>query len=161
MEAAGSPHSQGSCCGVGRTADVWGLVQSECVLIASFSPMKIWRRLQLSTSVVLLAFWDFSQYLPDSAKQLLMQLGWGLLISILCPNLLLPLGRASPWFSESHSLCSPRTVRALCHSSCPRITTWSQLSTLPASTSGRDCSSIAITSYCRNMHCTCARLCYG
>lgn len=123
--------------------------------------MKIGRRLQLSTSIVLLAFWDFSQYLPDTAKQVPMQLGWGLLISIVCPNLLLPLGRALPWFSGSRSLCSLRTVRALCPSSCPRITTWSQLSTLPASTSGQDCSSIAIASSCRNMHCTCARLCCG
>lgn len=65
------------------------------------------------------------------------------LVSILSPDPLLPLGRASPWFSGSHSQCSPRTARVLCHSWCPHTITWSQLSTLPASTCGQACSSTA------------------
>lgn len=57
------------------------------------------------------------------------------------PDPLLPLGRASLWFSGSRSQCSPRTARVLCHSLCPHTITWSQLSTLPASTCGQACSS--------------------
>lgn len=63
------------------------------------------------------------------------------LVCILSRDPLLPLGRASPWFSGSRSQCSPRTARVLCHSSCPHTITWSQLSTPPASTCGRACSS--------------------
>lgn len=64
-----------------------------------------------------------------------------MLVCILSPDPLLPFGRASPWFSGSHSQCSPRTARVLCHSLCPHTITWSQSSTLPASTCGRACSS--------------------